>query len=555
MVKSSTKVCMFLLFVVLLVVVVAGCNNNESGTTQNNSTPDHSNTSANADASSSETHTDTSSNAISDQPITLTYLISEHPSNPIFPDALVFKELERRTNIKLDFQIVPNDSYQDKLNVMIASGNIPDIVSVSGEQSIFYGEKGLFADLSSLIGSSTNLKSFIKPEEWLGLTSEEGNIYSIPYMIDTSKGLSSVLAYSWIVRKDWLDLLGMAEPKTTDEYYDMLVAFRDQIPGLLGKEKVYPLVVRNGLGQLIYELAPMFGTRRDYNIVNDKVVYTAVTNEYKDMLMYVNKLYENNLLDKEFLTLNTPQWEAKMVSGEAGSTWDTAVRADMLTGAMSEIDPNAELKILSPPKGPAGLGTYEILQATNYYAQGVAFSSKSKYINEAFQLFNYIFGSEGSDLINFGVEGVTYTVENGSYTFTDDIMEEIKTGLIPQSTLAKYGIGTWTFTFPYNVQADTAVGNVGPKVADLASRLQPSDISHPVPIGKFTSEQMSRLKEIELTLTAMRDEYSAKFMIGEISFDMWDDYVSEMKKNHYEEYEQILNEGYNAYLAKLAALQ
>jgi putative aldouronate transport system substrate-binding protein len=299
----------------------------------------------------------------------------------------------------------------------------------------------------------------------------------------------------------------------------------------------------------------MFGTRRDYTIEKGKVVYTAITKEYKDMLMFVNKLYANNLLDKEFLTLNTAQWEAKMTSGEAGSTWDVAARADMLTGAMAKVDPKAELKLLLPPKGPTGLGTYEVSQATNYYTSGVAINAKSKYVNEAFKLFDYIYGSEGADLINFGVKGETYNVENGTYKFTDKIMNEIKTGLIPQSTFAKYGIGTWNFTFPYNVQADIAIGNIGPKVADLASRLQPSDISHPVPIGRFTAKQQARIKEIEPTLTAMRDEYSAKFMNGDIAFDSWDKYVADMKKNNVEEYEQILNEGYNAYLTKLATLK
>jgi len=269
------------------------------------------------------------------------------------------------------------------------------------------------------------------------------------------------------------------------------------------------------------------------------------------MLMFVNKLYANNLLDKEFLTLNTSQWEMKVTSGDAGCSWDNCGRADMFSNSLSKSDPEAELKLILPPKGPTGVGTYELSDATNYYSIGVAISSRSKYINEAFKLYDYIFSSEGSEIMNFGVEGVTYEVVNGEYRLTDKLKKEIETGLIPQLTLAKYGIGIWNLTYFYNVQGDILKGNIGPKCADLAERLKPEDICYPLPVGKFTAEQLARLKEIEPALNSLRDEYSAKFMVGTISFDMWDGYVSEMKKNNSEEYEKILNDGYMEYLSRL----
>lgn len=541
--KNFIKVFTILLVVSMLIGMTA-CGQqpqNEESTIANTSTGAGTDSSANA------------STLISDTPITLTFMVNEHPSCPIFPDALVFKEIEKKTNIKLDFQIIPDETYADKLNITIASGEIPDMMNIPVDQAKQFGEKGLFAKLNDLINGSTNIKNVITPEMWISQIAESGAIYSIPYITDVSKGMTSVLQYGWLVRKDWLNKLNMEEPKTLDEFYNMLVAFRDQIPQLTGKKEIYPLTQRWGLYQTEESLCNMFGTKRVYNIVDDKVVYTPVTDEFKEMLMYLNKLYKENLLDKEFITLGTTQWEERMTSGNAGATWDVVARADMLTPALQKADPEAELTVIAPPKGPNGQGAYTIMSAVSNPC--VAISAKLKYINEAFKLYDYIFGKEGSDLMNFGVEGVTYNVVDGKYKFTDKIMNEIKNATTPVEVMSKYGIGLYNFVYDFNVEASIANGTYGPKTLEAASKISPNDFTEAIPTFSYTDEQQTRLSEIDASLSAVKDEYIAKFIMDQLSFDNWNNYIADLKKNGYEEYEQILNEGYQNYKSKLDSLK
>jgi putative aldouronate transport system substrate-binding protein len=137
-------------------------------------------------------------------------------------------------NIKIEWVLVPRGQEVAQLNVMMAAGNAADLSFTYDAVLVgSYVAQGGLADLTSFVNRATTLKNWTGKEA-LDYGTWGGKVYAIP-------GKRQVLGISgsWI-RKDWLDKLGLAIPKTTDQWLAAVRAFRDKDPGKLG-DKLVPI--------------------------------------------------------------------------------------------------------------------------------------------------------------------------------------------------------------------------------------------------------------------------------------------------------------------------
>jgi putative aldouronate transport system substrate-binding protein len=137
-------------------------------------------------------------------------------------------------NIKIEWVLVPRGQEVAQLNVMMAAGNAADLSFTYDAVLVgSYVAQGGLADLTSFVNQATTLKNWTGKEA-LDYGTWGGKVYAIP-------GKRQVLGISgsWI-RKDWLDKLGLAIPKTTDQWLAAVRAFRDKDPGKLG-DKLVPI--------------------------------------------------------------------------------------------------------------------------------------------------------------------------------------------------------------------------------------------------------------------------------------------------------------------------
>lgn len=146
-----------------------------------------------------------------------------------FPDDNnpVVKEFEKRTNTKLKIDWVPVTTSEDKFKVLYASGNLPDVTFVEDlNDSQIRGliKQGVFWDLTPYIKDYPNLMNPNLAEMW-EIAKIEGKNYSIPRYYPTHGG-----GVFPMLRKDWLDKLGMEVPETLDEFYEALKAFKEKDP-------------------------------------------------------------------------------------------------------------------------------------------------------------------------------------------------------------------------------------------------------------------------------------------------------------------------------------
>lgn len=224
------------------------------------------------------------------------------------------------TNIDLSFDTPPVSDFQTKLNLAFASGDIADIIYAAGSDDftpgmeVDYGQQGVLLPLEDLIEEhAPNIQKLLdeNPEIEKSITTVDGHIYSLPRVAEGGSSAQWVTGPMWY-NGQWLDELGVEElPKTVDEFYDLLIRFRDEDPNGNGKADEIPLLDVKMDSTRPWLLAA-FGLK-EWGIeeVDGEARYTPITENYREYLIFMNQLYEEGLLDPETFSQSDEQKKAK----------------------------------------------------------------------------------------------------------------------------------------------------------------------------------------------------------------------------------------------------
>lgn len=163
------------------------------------------------------------------EPITLTGYCLQSPQGGVGNDMIAWKILAEMTGISIDWTDVPTDNMDEVLNVMLASGDLPDIIYACGfdnNELVKYGSQGLFADLTDAYNKyAYNLQTVAESYPGIrnGLVMADGKIYGMPHL----KLGDNMLTNKIFVNPDWLKAVGLEMPTNFAEFEAMLYAFRD----------------------------------------------------------------------------------------------------------------------------------------------------------------------------------------------------------------------------------------------------------------------------------------------------------------------------------------
>ena len=210
---------------------------------------------------------------------------------------------EEQTNIHVEWVEVPHSGWQEKVNLAFASGDLPDAF-IGGVDIV--SNMDALAPLDEIIDSGVApnvLQMFDDLPDMRGaLTLSDGHIYSLP--IGDADVKNEINAEIWI-NTTWLDNLDLSMPTTLDEFYDVLVAFRDGDPNGNGEADEIPLLVSSTSGAA--QIDPLFGffgtLENDYHvrIEDGKVVFTPQEDGYFEALQWLHKLYAEGLMNQGIL--------------------------------------------------------------------------------------------------------------------------------------------------------------------------------------------------------------------------------------------------------------
>jgi putative aldouronate transport system substrate-binding protein len=332
------------------------------------------------------------------------------------------KALEERYSIEYEFMPVASGEYNNKLGVTLASGDIPDTLLFPGLDQIYFNaiDNSQFIPLEKYLADTKEYPNLAKiPEDLKKILTYKGHIYGIPR-------LRGVPGHTIVMRKDWLDKLGLAVPTTYDELYTVLKAFKEKDPDGNGKDDTYGLAVGMSDAGLIGANAVSSGMHAlAGNWVEDGnggLIPMEFTPKAKEAFSFYAKLYKEGIIAKDFAIKKDQQVEDDFLLGKAGVYGNSAYT--FFTAARYEkartVNPKFELVALPPLKNADGSQGY--MKFSGYFGifsiSAEAGKDEAK-VKKILKMLDDQIGEEGATFARWGVEGTHHKVENGVKTLTD----------------------------------------------------------------------------------------------------------------------------------------
>lgn len=261
--------------------------------------------------------------------------------------------------------------------------------------------------------------------------------------------------------------------------------------------------------------------------VNDgKVVYGYLEPGYKEYLNTMSQWYKEGLIDKDFASIDGATVDKKMTSNVSGATIGWQYYIEKYNSAVQESDPEADFVAAPYPSAVKG-GLPEFGQLDNAYAgtSSAAISATTKNVEAAMRWLDYAFTEEGSMLNTYGIEGTTYTLENGKPVYTELVVKN-PDGLGSDQVMSKYSHGT---NFPMIQQDNNLPAKYPATTESIGIWKQTNHESHLLPPVTPTAEEADEMSSIMNDINAFVKDIELKIILGTDSVDNYDNYVQQMR--------------------------
>lgn len=555
---KNAKKLVVLLLSLALVLSLGACGGNGGSSTSSEASPSSTTEESGAAAESGdESQAETAETGefqlpIVDEPTTLSYFVADDSNAAIMTtdwnDNEFYQEMERRTGVHLEFEMVSSADYQTNFNLMIASGNLADMIYVGAS---YYAEgvdaaidDGYFLDLTDLVDEYMPNYEKVRTSDVqyeLLSTTDSGRLGAVYELRQSKQG-------PWLglwIRQDWLDDLGLETPVTFDDYHEVLTAFKNE------KGATAPLIL-NFSGS-----DGEFGTMSGgLNVLNSwqldetgKVNFGPYMDAWKEYVTIMHQWYTEGLIDPDFMATDERTADmAKVVTGASG-VFAALYTMPSVYEAASE-DPNMNLAPVNPPvmnEGDEG----HIRLRDSYTSGNTAISADSENWEVALRWLDYLYTEEGALLANYGVEGDTFEFdENGEPVFTDKILNN-ENGWTMTQTVASYlcpsaGIANWsdwTRELAGVPEKDQACYDVWSEFSD-DWRL-PSSVT-------LTQDESTERAALYADISTIVKEQTAQFISGALDIEEnWDAYISALEASGMERAIEITQAAYDRYLARV----
>jgi putative aldouronate transport system substrate-binding protein len=280
-----------------------------------------------------------------------------------------------------------------------------------------------------------------------------------------------------------------------------------------------------------------------YNTETNKWQFGPTEDNFKAMLQYLNKLLDEKLLDPEWTTLATKQWEDKMYADDkAFVSFDYVYRIETMVPAAIQHNPDWKIKAL-PPIYQQGVGEPKYsIRSRLAETDGMMIAENSKYKSELFKLCDYLYSEEGALLSNFGKVGDT-AVKNDDGTI--NWASNIKTAMNPTGTdeyNTKYGFLTLGSYLKATEDSNKILYLSNKDVQSAFDLFDENNYAAPLqPILKFTEAERKQIAEIETSIRDYVQQEQVRF-VHDGNFDKWDQFVAKVKEMNVEGLLKIYNE-------------
>lgn len=494
--------------------------------------------------------------------ISMLFINSADRVVPVGELAMVQKWAED-TGVEFDWQSIPNEGAQEKINLMLASGeDLPDAFwnfgdGKSGNIVVQYADQDVFLPTEGLINEyMPNLKKILDdhPQYRAEITAPNGHTYGFPY-IEEMYGLV-LTGGPLLINKTWLDQVGKEVPTTVDEWVDCLKAFRDG-GDLNGNGEADEIPMATWFGatdsfgsyNMFYRFTGTFGCADSYcggnayadhlRLIDGKVTFTAMDEAFRKTAEFFNMLYNENLI-----------WNGSFEADESASYKTSLIKEDVARigcfgtwtdQEITNLDVHDEYVPLPRLEGEAGkmgfANNYSELQDSS----DTAITTTCKFPHVIARFVDYMVGDPAISIqSNWGAEGYNYKLdengilrtpldEQGRYVAQQEGADYADFGKArTNSTTARGSM------IVLNEYYETVAGYAYDAVQLLEwQRVNGKDEVleeyDTIPRVMMTVEELTRLAQIQPTVSDIVDRYINTWVTSGVTDDNWNAYLGELE--------------------------
>ncbi|MDR3191535.1 MAG: extracellular solute-binding protein [Treponema sp.] len=440
--------------------------------------------------------------------------------------SLTYQELEKLTNVHINFIHPAQGQVTEQFNLMIASGEYPDLVAGAGaypggiDKAI---EDGVYFQLNDLIERYAPNYGGIRrqnPQAARETVSDSGKIGAF-YPLLRQENLAW---HGPSMRKDWLDETGLPVPETIDDWDRVLRAVKknhpDAVPlifGVVGPQVTFKDSGIEGFGLFLsaWNLGP------DYYREGNTIKYGPIQNNFKNYLALMNRWYKDGLIDKDFPARDERGIQSMITGGQAFA-------AGISIDTMNNLLNSQKIEWAAAPYPVLKKGDKIQYRAKDWVTSpgAVAVSTQCKNPAVAVKWLDYAYSEAGSMLFNFGKEGESYTLVNGQPRFTDLVLKN--PNMAVESALFRYKMHSGPH-LRWGAYSNPAT-LINQKVMDgKIAWTEAVGYDLMMPPVSLTADEGKEATRIHSVTNVYRNEMCIRFIMGETPLDKFADYVAEMK--------------------------
>lgn len=365
-----------------------------------------------ADIPESEKSSVTStSKPLFDEPVTFTVITMEHPYQTYSTNTVKYDEIKAKTNVTLKIDVTSQSNWTAKQAAILASGQLYDI-NVMQFNTLANYSPDLFVDIKPYLqnGSLPNYSKWYNNLELASWIQVDGKV---PGFIQVSagtypsknatKGVNGIFP---CIRKDILATNNLSIPKTYDEWFNVMKTLKAKYPDsspLSGRHKK----------TILKTFESSLGIYHGFYYDNESKQWKLgiLDSNYRDVLAFEIKCYNEGILDKNFESTSSSTWEEGVAKGKIFFWIDNDSFSSYQTETLKKSNANADMSVMPLMTNLFGKKVgYEF--ADSWYETCYAVSASSDKKDKIIKFLDWCYSDTGMLINNYGKENVTFSMDN-----------------------------------------------------------------------------------------------------------------------------------------------
>ena len=484
----------------------------------------------------------TASSTEKEEEVVLKVLMKQSDSVVYTDEIPPLDALNEQVGVKTEFEFINENEWDTKINLILATGEYPDIIIARGgmNSESFGVEQKIFLPLDDLI--QEYMPNYAERIAEAGdlvngrLIASDGHMYALGFYASQAINVPS----HHFINQDWLDALKLSTPTDVEGLTEVFRAFKAQDPNGNGKADEIPytgLITPAGSYISIYHMLNLFGLPYDYNTWayiddNKEIQFTPTQESYREFMEWLHMCYEEGLLDVEVISQDEAMVKAKINEGRIGYFTQWRLSA-------SGYDPASEAYELYIP----GEGA-KIPRMVDMASQIVYLTSTNKHIEKSCEWLNAWLETENMASLYWGEQNQEQDPTKAGWYYDEN--GKIKNLPKPKEMTARPYLGNYglfyapdQYTLDTLVQAPERIEKTEfCKIYEDAGIIQKYSNSS-LRIARMSGEESTEIKLIKTELDSAISEYTALFIKNGVTDANWKEFCDILKGIGSEKYLQI----------------